>query len=102
MLGIHIEKNPACWASEVSVERRLISQVTKAGGKAFKWVSPGNAGVPDRIVLYPVPPEHQALVSRYVQFIEVKAPGKKARPLQLKMIEMLQRLGYEARVIDAV
>ena len=30
-----------------------MKRVAKAGGKAFKWVSPGNRGVPDRIVMLP-------------------------------------------------
>ena len=27
--------------------------IRKLGGRAFKWVSPGNDGVPDRIVVLP-------------------------------------------------
>ncbi len=38
---------------ESTIERYLVKQVAKAGGRAYKWVSPGNRGVPDRIVMLP-------------------------------------------------
>lgn len=38
---------------EKTVESYLVNEVKKLGGKAPKWVSPGNTGVPDRIVLLP-------------------------------------------------
>lgn len=31
----------------------LVDGIRKLGGRAFKWVSPGNDGVPDRIVVLP-------------------------------------------------
>ena len=39
--------------SEKSIEEYLRDQVRKIGGKAYKFVSPGNAGVPDRLVVLP-------------------------------------------------
>ena len=38
---------------ESSIENRLKKEIEKLGGKALKFVSPGIAGVPDRIVLLP-------------------------------------------------
>lgn len=38
---------------EKTVEDYLVKEVKRIGGKAPKWVSPGNTGVPDRIVLLP-------------------------------------------------
>lgn len=38
---------------EKEVEKLLTKEVKKLGGLSFKWVSPGNAGVPDRIILIP-------------------------------------------------
>ena len=38
---------------ESEVERVLVDEVRKAGGRAPKWISPGNVGVPDRIVFLP-------------------------------------------------
>lgn len=53
---------------EKDIEQYLVKQVKNNGGKAYKWVSPGNDGVPDRIVIFP----------RTIIFVELKAPGKKA------------------------
>ena len=57
----------------------------------FKWVSPSNAGVPDRIVL----------LDRQVCFVELKAPGKKPRPLQDYVLGKLSEAGYMTDVIDS-
>ena len=38
---------------ERDIEVLLRDGVKQLGGKAYKWVSPGNAGVPDRIVILP-------------------------------------------------
>lgn len=38
---------------ESRVEARLVQGVKKLGGLCWKFVSPGTAGVPDRIVLLP-------------------------------------------------
>ena len=38
---------------ERDIEKKMLNAVRKMGGEAFKWVSPGNDGVPDRIVMLP-------------------------------------------------
>ena len=38
---------------EKDIEKILVNEVKKLGGRAYKWVSPGNDGVPDRIVILP-------------------------------------------------
>lgn len=73
------------------VETYLRDQVKAMGGKAFKFVSPGNAGVPDRLVLLP---------NGWQAFIELKAPGKKSTPLQQKQQREIQALGFYVKVID--
>lgn len=78
---------------EKEIEERLRKVVKKSGGIALKFTSPGFAGVPDRLVLMP---GGQAI------FIELKAPGKKARPLQMARHEMLRRLGFPVYVIDSM
>jgi hypothetical protein len=77
---------------ERDIEEYLRSQVKKAGGKAYKFVSPGNDGVPDRLVLFP---------GGRVYFVELKAPGKKPRPLQIKQMRDIAALGCDVRVIDS-
>ncbi len=77
---------------EKQIEARLKREVKKVGGLALKFASPGNAGVPDRIVLLPY---------GKVVFVELKAPGKKLRPLQIKRKEQLEDLGFKVYIIDS-
>ncbi|MFT4415306.1 VRR-NUC domain-containing protein [Fredinandcohnia humi] len=77
---------------ERDIESYLRDQVKKAGGRAYKFESPGNDGVPDRLVIFP---------SNRIYFVELKAPGKQPRPLQLKKINELRELGCKADVIDS-
>ncbi|MCI8918486.1 MAG: VRR-NUC domain-containing protein [Eubacterium sp.] len=77
---------------EKDIERKLIKEVKKAGGICPKWVSPGFDGIPDRIVLFP---------GGKVGFVEVKALGKKPRPLQQSRHAMLRRLGFKVYVLDS-
>lgn len=38
---------------ESAFERKLCDYIKALGGKAYKWVSPGAPGVPDRIAILP-------------------------------------------------
>lgn len=76
---------------ERDIERRLVRAIQKLGGLCPKWVSPGWDGVPDRIVLLP---------GGHIAFVELKAPGEKPRPLQLRRKAQLERLGFKVYVID--
>ena len=76
---------------EKQVEQALRKAVRDRGGLALKFVSPGLAGVPDRIVLMP---------NRHVAFVELKAPGKHPRPLQVKRKRQLESLGFRVYCID--
>ncbi|WP_099335819.1 VRR-NUC domain-containing protein [Clostridium cadaveris] len=78
---------------ESKIEKRLKKEIELIGGKALKFVSPGMSGVPDRIVLIPY---------GKVIFVELKAPGKKPRPIQIKRIKELKDLGFDVRVIDSI
>ena len=77
---------------EQVIERYLTNKVKQLGGKSFKFVSPGNAGVPDRIVIIP---------GGHIFFIELKAPGKKPRKLQQVVIKQLKQLGCNVLTIDS-
>jgi hypothetical protein len=79
--------------NEKQIENKLTLAVKKAGGIAPKFVSPGFAGMPDRIVLLP---------DGLIAFVELKAPGKKPRPLQLARHRLLRSLGFKVYVIDSV
>lgn len=76
---------------EKTIEQSFIKAVKSCGDIALKFVSPGFDGMPDRIVLKP---------DGRCAFVEVKAAGKKPRPLQLSRHEMLRRLGFKVYVLD--
>ena len=78
---------------EKQIENKLASEVKKAGGIALKFVSPSFDGMPDRLVLLP---------DGHIAFVELKAPGKKPRMLQLARHRLLRSLGFRVYVIDSV
>lgn len=76
---------------EVRVEKKLREAAERVGGKAYKFVSPGVLGVPDRIVVIP---------GGLVCFVEVKAPGEKPRPSQRHVLRQLYRIGASVATVD--
>ncbi|MBR5620622.1 MAG: VRR-NUC domain-containing protein [Clostridia bacterium] len=76
---------------ERDVENSLVGAVERLGGMCPKFVSPGLDGVPDRIILMP---------GARIAFAELKAPGKKMRPLQVKRKRQLESLGFRVYCID--
>ena len=78
---------------EKQIENKLASEVKKAGGIALKFVSPSFDGMPDRLVLIP---------DGHIAFVELKAPGKKPRPLQLARHWLLRSMGFRVYVIDRI
>ena len=76
---------------ERDIERKLVEAVRDAGGLAPKFTSPGWDGVPDRIILLP---------SGKMAFVELKAPGKVMRPLQMRRKKQLEHLGFKVFCID--
>ncbi len=78
---------------EAQIERALVKAVKGMEGLALKFVSPGMDGVPDRIVLLPY---------GRLAFVELKAPGKQLRPLQVKRKGQLEALGFSVYCVDAV
>lgn len=77
--------------TEKTIETYLVKQVKQMGGKAIKLNPIGMVGLPDRMVLLP---------KGIMFFVETKAPGKKARPVQLSVHKQLQKLGFDIYVID--
>ena len=68
-------------SKENRVEQRLIDGVKALGGRTFKFVSPGLAGVPDRIVIL---------------------PGGKPSRIQLRRIAQLRNLDVTALVLTGI
>ncbi len=78
---------------EKQVEQALVKAVKANGGICPKFTSPGLAGVPDRLVLMP---------NGKLGFVEVKAPKKKPRALQLYRMKQLTDLGFHCFVLDEI
>ena len=73
---------------ESSLEQSVCRYVKLCHGRAFKFVSPGTPGVPDRICLFP---------DGVIVFVELKRPGVKdgRSPRQIKMFRVISGLGFE-------
>ncbi len=78
--------------NEKSIEQYLVKKVKAMGGRAYKFVSPGNDGVPDRMICLP---------GGKVSFVELKASGKQPTQLQTLQIQRLRDLGFIVEVIDS-
>jgi hypothetical protein len=69
-----------------------VREVAKAGGTAEKFISAGRRDVPDRIVTW---------ISPLLDFVELKAPGEKPTPGQLRDHARRRARGYSVLVIDS-
>lgn len=95
---------------EAKVEKSRKAAVAEQGGLSWKFVSPGLIGVPDQIEFYGVAAMMEitgmtreacvALLATAIQLTEVKAPGKKPRPEQMRRHAELRALGFTVNIID--
>ncbi len=76
---------------ERSVENYLTRLVELCGGLCLKFISPGNAGVPDRIVI----------LNGHIWFVELKAPGRTEGSLQQYMQDQIRSAGGRCITIDS-
>ncbi len=77
---------------ERDIEAKAVKWAKANGWLTYKFVSPSQRGVPDRIFIK----------AGHVVFIEFKAPGKKPTPLQAQTIRKLKDAGCEVWVCDNV
>jgi len=75
---------------ESEIEKILVAKVRELGGKAYKWTSPGNDGVPDRIVIFP---------GRRPIFVELKTDTGKLTALQKVQCKRLIDLGQRVEIV---
>lgn len=78
---------------ESEIEARLVRMVRGLGGLCLKFVSPGCAGVPDRIIILP---------GGRVIFAELKTEYGQLRNLQRYFIDELRARGADVRVLKGL
>lgn len=77
---------------ESDIESYLVECVKAAGGEVrkVKWI--GRRSAPDRVVMLP---------KRATSWVELKAPGEKAKPHQQREHERMRAMGQDVVVIDS-
>ncbi len=78
--------------SEAYIEKRVCDFARKLGWLVYKFVSPNNRAVPDRMFMR----------GNRAFFIEFKRSGAAPTKLQLREHEKIRSAGFEVRVIDSV
>ena len=76
--------------TEKEIERRLCELVRKRGGLTYKFLSPNNPGVPDRIVITP---------AGVVWFVELKTIVGRLAKIQKWQKSELEKRGANVRVV---
>lgn len=75
---------------ESEIEACLVRMVRERSGLCYKWVSPGNPGVPDRIVITPA--------GRTI-FVELKTQAGRLSAIQKWKRAQLEERGADIRVL---
>lgn len=78
---------------EKDIEKFLVREVKNLGGLCYKWVSPGNAGVPDRIVLLP---------NRPAMFVELKTDKGKLSKLQEVQVKKIRSVNDQVYILHGL
>lgn len=73
--------------SEKKIEDYLRKECLRIGGKAYKFTSPNQRSVPDRLCVFP---------GGDIWFVEVKKPTGKLTPGQLQELSFLRTMGCRA------
>lgn len=87
---------------ESTIEQYLVDQVKAKGGEVrkVKWI--GRNGAPDRIVMLPPPTMGPWPWPDTTVWVELKAPGEKCRPHQIREHERMRRMGQRIEVVDSI
>lgn len=78
---------------ESDIEARLVREVRKRGGLCYKFVSPGNNGVPDRIIITP---------DGRVYFVELKTEVGVVSKVQGFQIARIKAVNGNVRVLKGM
>lgn len=89
---------------ESEIEKYLVNRVVQLGGEVrkVKWI--GRRGAPDRLVMLPMRETMDGHMHRQARtiWVELKAPGEKPEPHQLREHERMRRMGQRVEVIDSI
>lgn len=86
---------------ESKIEAYFVQQVEAKGALQRKLQYVGRRGASDRMVVWSVLSENTLYHEGLVDFVELKAPGKKPDGHQEREHERLRRLGCSVFVIDS-
>ena len=87
---------------ESAIEKHLVQRVKALGGEVRKvqWI--GRRGAPDRLVMLPRQMTQMDIWQRSAIWVELKAPGAKAEPHQLREHTRMRAMGQRVVVIDSI
>lgn len=78
---------------ERDIERYLVRQAKSLQGEVRKVMYIGHRGAPDRLLMLP---------AGVLVWVELKAPGKKPEPHQIREHVRMRRMGQRVEVIDSL
>ena len=78
---------------ERDIERDLVRQAKSLQGEVRKIMYIGHRGAPDRLLMMP---------KGILVWVELKAPGEKPEPHQLREHERMRKMGQRVEVIDSL
>lgn len=101
---------------ESQIEKRLVQRVKELGGEVrkVKWI--GRAGAPDRLVMLPeiaqLEPKTVEALAHFglkqprpgpaqIIWVELKAPGEKPKPHQVREHARMRKMGQRVEVVDS-
>lgn len=76
---------------EKKIEHYLVQKIGRLNGLCFKFTSPSNAGVPDRL----------CILHGDAFFVELKAPGEKPRELQKAVARQIRKRGVKVYCLSS-
>lgn len=77
---------------ERNIEAHLVKRVQELGGEVRKAAWIGRRGAPDRVVM----------LNGKTVFVELKAPGQKAKPHQAREHDRMRAMGQTVLVLDSI